>query len=56
MKTERLESQSRRDNMPRYRFDDKSNKSWEESETRVTVESRLNTKVRRLLRRRLDSI
>ena len=49
MKTERLEAQSRRDNLPFYGFDDKSAESWEESETRINVESRLNTKVWNLI-------
>ena len=35
MKTERLESQSRSDNLRFYGFGDKSDESWEESETRV---------------------
>ena len=43
MKTERLEAQSRRDNLRFYGFDDKFDESWDESETRVKVESRLNT-------------
>ena len=45
MKTERLEAQSRRDNLRFYGFDDKNDESWEESETRVKVGSRMNTKV-----------
>ena len=45
MKTELLEAQSQRDNLLFYGFDDKSDESWEESETRLKVESRLNTKV-----------
>ena len=45
MKTELLEAQFQRDNLLFYGFDDKSDESWEESETRVKVESRLNTKV-----------
>ena len=45
MKTDRLEAQSRRDNLWVYGFDDKSDESCEESETRVKVETGLNTKV-----------
>ena len=40
MKTERLEVQSQHDNLQFYGFDDKSDESWDESETRVKVESR----------------
>ena len=43
MKTELLEVQSRRDNLRFYGFDDRSDESWEELETRNKVESRLNT-------------
>ena len=45
MKTEeRLEAQSRRDNLWFYGFDDKIDESWEESETRVRnyIEEHLN--------------
>ena len=45
MKTERLEAQFWRDNLRFYGFDDKNDESQEESETRVKVESRLNTEV-----------
>ena len=45
MKTERFEAQSRRDNLRFYGFDDKRDESWEKSETRLNVESMLNTKV-----------
>ena len=45
MKTERLDVQSRPDNLWFYGFDDKSDESWEELETTIKVESRLNTKV-----------
>ena len=43
MKTERLEAQSRRDNLRLYGSDDKSDESWEESETRVRyIDEHLN--------------